>query len=76
MANHRSPKPGLQVRLLPLLPLFQVRKAGVEGSTEQNGSSRERIASDELFARCGWLTRSEPKASEGHRLLPLLPLSW
>ncbi len=42
MANHRSPKPGLQVRLLPLLP-FSVRDGGwkmMPSAAEDNQAAR------------------------------------
>lgn len=68
--NHWSPKPGLQVRLLPLPDMSaSCRQESKGGPTNDGGAAT--FGSGDTLRRAGWPTRSEPKASGGRRFLPL-----
>ena len=69
MANHRSPKPGLQVRLLPLL-CFPYRRQESRGAATVQGEARRRGGPTSLGAAAGRPGANE--VSGGRRLLPLL----
>ena len=74
MANHRSPKPGLQVRLLPLL-LFSPRRQESKGApTTINVAATERSRDVPLEARAATGALSDREGRRGRRL-PLLLFS-
>ena len=77
MANHRSPKPGLQVRLLPLLFGCPFDTAGVEGSRDVIGGRRcdEQEHRPSSGAADGRPERVPP-SRRGERRRRLLPLLW
>ena len=73
MANHRSPKPGLQVRLLPLLCISARQQESKGAPPSGDGRAATNRSGD--FLSAGRAVTEASLSERRHRLLPLLFIS-